>query len=146
MLWDTLKNLYFMKLPLYLGWGIGIFSRWVGTFSRGLELASVVWPAIVSKKYTLTNRRVYLMTFELHYERFSGCTLNFSLGGAIVVFFLDWGCNCSVAPLATSLPQVRPVRSCHNYAFCPNYAPSFSTTTPQLYFVRLPSFPNACMN
>ena len=43
------------------------------------------------------------MNFELHYDLISGCTMNFSLGGAIVVFFLDWGCNCFVAPLATVL-------------------------------------------
>ena len=51
---------------------------------------------IGSTKYTLTNQRVYLMTFNYIMFLISGCTLNFSLGGgggAIVVLFLDWGYN-----------------------------------------------------
>ena len=37
------------------------------------------------------------MTFELHYDCISGCTLNFSFGGAIVVFFSIGVRNYSVA-------------------------------------------------
>ena len=41
------------------------------------------------------------MTFKLHYDRFCGCTLNFSFWGGGVqfwYFFLIEGCNCSIAP------------------------------------------------
>ena len=53
------------------------------------------------------------MTFELHYERFSGCTLNFSLGGAIVVFFLDWGvqllcCTPGYEPAPSKASAIMP--------------------------------------
>ena len=60
MLLDTIKNFYFMKLPLNL--------RWL-EFFRGYELflgggGGGVWAAIGNTQYALTNREVYLMTFE----------------------------------------------------------------------------------
>ena len=59
------------------------------------------------------------MKFELHYDLISGCTLNF-FGGAIVVFFLDWGCKCSVAPPGYGPDQrlLQPYYHCNRFFVC----------------------------
>ena len=63
------------------------------------------------------------MNFELHYDHISGCTLNFSLGGAIVVFFLNWGvqllrCTLGYRPdghVTTHTIENKIVNSHHTY-------------------------------
>ena len=49
------------------------------------------------------------MTFELHYDLISGCTLNFSFGCIVFFFFSIGGVIAPLHPLATGLPtsQVR---------------------------------------
>ena len=75
--------------------------------SFGYFLIHLVWVAIGSTKYALTNWKVYLMTFELHNLIF-GCTLNFILGHNSGIFYRLDGTMAPLHLLATGL-MARPL-------------------------------------